>query len=88
MGVVVPSEEEFQKAKGVDTSIPAISSPAEGVIVLNPPIVVDEQTGQFEDLPEKPAPEVDVQVITGIQSSFTDNNRKKKDRQGTSSSSK
>jgi hypothetical protein len=65
MGVLVPSEADFNSAKGIkpDTT-PEISSPTEGVLVLDSPPIVLESTGKSVYMEEREAPQVEVQVIT------------------------
>jgi len=53
MGVIPPEEQEFLDATGAEAKGTAtVSSPAEGVIVLNPPKIVNELTGQREEIPD------------------------------------
>lgn len=52
MGVIPPDESEFLDATGTDTTQPAaISSPAEGLIVLDPPKILNELTGKETEIP-------------------------------------
>ena len=63
MGISAPTLEEFQVV--MPETIPKISSPQEGVIVLEPPPVIDEQTGRQID-PDAPVVP-GIEVITGPQ---------------------
>ena len=63
MGVSPPSLEEFQVV--IPPALPSVSSPQEGVIVLEPPVVIDEQSGRQID-PEAPI-EPGIEVITQSQ---------------------
>lgn len=52
MGVIPPEEREFLDALGADTAGTAtVSSPAEGLIVLEPPKILNELTGKEVDMP-------------------------------------
>jgi len=65
MGVLVPSEDDFNSAKGINPNMtPEVSSPTEGVLVLDSPPVVLESTGKSVYMEEREAPQVEVQVIT------------------------
>lgn len=47
MGLVPPDENVFFEALGrKQTDAPVVSSPAEGVVVLDPPVLVSEKTGK------------------------------------------
>lgn len=48
MGVIPPEESEFLAALGVGNEPRSVSSPAEGLIVLDPPEIVKESTGEVE----------------------------------------
>lgn len=52
MGVIPPEEEEFLKASGIDssTALRTVSSPTEGLIVLEPPAIVKEMSGEHEQI--------------------------------------
>lgn len=53
MGVIPPDEQEFLDASGTShESAATISSPAEGVIVLEPPKIINELTGKEVTMPE------------------------------------
>jgi hypothetical protein len=61
-GLVPPAESEFLKASGRTTVAPCVSSPTEGVVVLEPPAIVkiiSEQDGAVssEMVLEEPEPE-------------------------------
>lgn len=58
MGVTPPTEQEFH-----DVVPKPVNSPAEGVVVLEPPPVVEEQTGREID-PEAPVEEPGIIVLT------------------------
>lgn len=49
MGVIPPEEQDFLEASGLTSldELRNISSPAEGLIVLEPPALVKENTGQL-----------------------------------------
>jgi len=65
MGVVPPSVETFNEVTGKTSEAEFIaSSPTEGVVVLDPPALVEENTGKLQALEDVPAPEVEVEVIT------------------------
>lgn len=49
LGVLVPSQDEFKDALGV-TDVPNVSSPTEGVVVLNPTVVSDESSSSTENV--------------------------------------
>jgi hypothetical protein len=67
MGVLVPAEDEFNLAKGIDSSMtPEVSSPTEGVLVLNSPPIILESTGKSVYTEEREAPQIEVQVITQL----------------------
>lgn len=52
MGVIPPEEQEFIEALGSDVSGTAsVSSPAEGLIVLDPPKIINELTGKEVTMP-------------------------------------
>jgi hypothetical protein len=61
MGISAPTLEEFHVA--VPATVPRVSSPQEGVIVLEPPPVIDEHTGRQID-PDAPVTP-GVEVVTG-----------------------
>jgi hypothetical protein len=64
MGVLPPDEKAFIEAKGFNASEPpTISSPTEGLLVLEPPHVVEESTGKNIYVEDREAPQVEVQVI-------------------------
>lgn len=53
MGVIPPEEQEFLDATGAEAKGTAtVSSPAEGLIVLDPPKIINELTGQQVRMPE------------------------------------
>ena len=53
MGVIPPDEHEFVDASGGSLDRAAsISSPAEGVIVLDPPKIINELTGMEVSMPD------------------------------------
>lgn len=65
MGVLPPSEEEFNDAAGKSSNGEFIaSSPTEGVVVLEPPQLVEESTGKLHDVEDLDPPGIDVEVIT------------------------
>jgi len=67
MGFVPPSQELFAEVtgKGVD-SAPDISSPTEGVIVLDPPTIISEKTGEpIETLDASASTDDEVAESTG-----------------------
>lgn len=67
MGVLVPTEDEFNSAKGIDPNVtPEVSSPTEGVLVLDSPSVVLESSGKSVYVEDREAPQVEVQVITQL----------------------
>lgn len=74
MGVAPPEESAFNEATGkqFDNEFLA-SSPMEGVVVLEPPPVVEESTGKLHELVDAEPPGVEVEVIT-----TADNTAKKK----------
>lgn len=53
MGVIPPEESEFLEAAGSSSSGTAtVSSPAEGLIVLDPPKIINEITGKEVVMPD------------------------------------
>jgi len=53
MGVIPPEEREFLDAIGTDsTGTASVSSPAEGLIVLGPPKIINELTGKEVEMPQ------------------------------------
>lgn len=58
MGISAPTLEEFHVA--MPATIPRVSSPQEGVIVLEPPPVIDEHTGRRIDPDAPVTPGVEV----------------------------
>jgi hypothetical protein len=51
MGVTPPDENDFHALVGVPTiAPPVVSNPQEGVVVLEPPPVISEQTGRKIDI--------------------------------------
>jgi hypothetical protein len=77
MGIAPPTADEF------DAVIPPtskVNSPQEGVVVLEPPAVVDEHTGQPID-PEAPVLEPGVEVVTEPTEPAQKKRRAKKDNQ-------
>jgi hypothetical protein len=65
-GLVPPAESEFLKASGRTTVAPCVSSPTEGVVVLEPPAIVkiiSEQDGAVssEMVLEEPEPEAEAE---------------------------
>lgn len=75
MGIAPPAQEEF------DTLFPPlkVNSPQEGVVVLEPPPVVDEQSGQVID-PDGPV-EPGLEVVTGPSEPSQKKKRAKKESQ-------
>lgn len=63
MGVLPPTLDEFHAVVPA-SALPRVSSPQEGVIVLEPPVVIDEQSGKPID-PEAPV-EPGVEVVTQL----------------------
>ena len=64
MGVIPPEEQEFLDATGAyATGTATVSSPAEGVIVLNTPKVINELTGLQIAMPDI---ETDVSAETAV----------------------
>lgn len=61
MGISAPTLAEFHAV--VPQTIPKVSSPQEGVIVLEPPPVIDEHTGRRID-PDAPVTP-GIEIITG-----------------------
>lgn len=65
MGVLPPPEEEFDAAAGKSSNGEFIaSSPTEGILILEPPQIVEESTGKFHDAEEADPPGIEVEVIT------------------------
>ena len=65
MGVVPPDESQFNEATGKSSDAEFLaSSPTEGVVVLDPPPVVEESTGKLQDIVEAETPGIEVEVIT------------------------
>lgn len=52
IGVIPPTEEQFLKARGVN-SLYEISSPTEGIVVLNPPISVEDEYNESIEVSEQ-----------------------------------
>ncbi len=67
MGVLPPTEEKFNEMTGKKSEAEFIaSSPTEGVVVLDPPVIVEESTGKLQSLQDMPPPEVEVEVVTTV----------------------
>ena len=53
MGVIQPEEKDFINASGVNAAgIALVSSPTEGLIVLDPPKIINELTGKEVEMPD------------------------------------
>lgn len=79
MGVIPPDEVEFLEATGTDATKPAaISSPAEGLIVLDPPKILNELTGKESELTTHFASENTEPSDVTEQVIFDDSSSKKK----------
>jgi len=53
MGVIPPEEREFLDTIEADyTGTASVSSPAEGLIVLDPPKIINELTGKEVEMPQ------------------------------------
>lgn len=53
MGVIQPEEKDFINASGVNTAgMALVSSPTEGLIVLDPPKIINELTGKEVEMPD------------------------------------
>jgi len=65
MGVTVPDVEMFNLAIGKKSEIEfAVSSPTEGIILLEPPPIVEETTGKQENIEDLDPPSIEVEIIT------------------------
>jgi hypothetical protein len=66
MGMVPPTENEFLELTGrKHDETPKVSSPAEGVVILEPPQIISEKTGKpIEDFPAESFPEAVHDQIT------------------------
>lgn len=88
MGVIPPEESEFLDAVGSNSSSTAtVSSPAEGLIVLNPPKIINELTGKevvmpdinpVSDSPDLESIEQSCEVENTTQSDDSSSKKKKK----------
>lgn len=88
MGVIPPEESEFLDAVGSNSSSTAtVSSPAEGLIVLNPPKIINELTGKevvmpdinpISDSPDLESIEQSSEVENTTQSDDSSSKKKKK----------
>jgi len=88
MGVIPPEEDDFLKASGVESAdLPrTVSSPAEGLIVLEPPDLVKENTGESFDLSttsdqeseESDVQESDVEIQEAVSQNSQEESSKKK----------
>jgi hypothetical protein len=53
MGVIQPEEKDFINASGADSAgMALVSSPTEGLIVLDPPKIINELTGKEVEMPD------------------------------------
>ena len=53
MGVIQPEEKDFNNASGADSAgMALVSSPTEGLIVLDPPKIINELTGKEVEMPD------------------------------------
>jgi hypothetical protein len=65
MGVLPPSIASFNEAAGKTSEAQFMaSSPTEGVVVLDPPTLVMENTGRLQPIEDLEAPGIDVECIT------------------------
>lgn len=65
MGVMAPDIELFNETVGKKSEIEfSASSPTEGIVMLEPPLIVEENTGKFETFEELDPPSIEVEIIT------------------------
>lgn len=82
MGVVPPTDEEFQVARGF-SHMHDISSPAEGIVVLQPPpedSVLSSKNSENDDVKEEtPQTDGELELTQTAQTQTTQKKKKKKD---------
>jgi hypothetical protein len=74
MGLIPPTEEEFEKSSGTNSM--KISSPSEGIVVLDPPRLTEEHSGKHLEIQEGDHPQIEVQVITTSEETKTKKQKK------------
>ena len=77
MGVSPPSEEEFLSATG-SQKMPTVSSPTEGLVVLDPPRVLSEVSGKEMDVVAH-NPELEIRAEEDSVASTKKNKKNKSD---------